>query len=94
MSLGTVCNVDVIRTELWCLLQVTIDVEIPPDIVILDPQARHGRGYNPQMSLAKRARLQATLDSDDEDYPFDLGKVIRLCFFMSQRSGAYCFWSL
>lgn len=52
--------------------QVSIYVGIPPDIVILDPQYR--QGFNQHMSLGKRSRLHEVLDSDDEDYPFDLGK--------------------
>lgn len=50
--------------------QVSIYVGIPPDIVILDPQYR--QGFNQHMSLGKRSRLQEVLDSDDEDYPFEL----------------------
>ena len=52
-----------------------MEIEIPEDVVILDPGFKHARGYNPHMSLGKRARLQEILDSDDEDYPFDLGIV-------------------
>lgn len=53
-----------------------MEIEIPEDVVILDPGFKHARGYNPHMSLGKRARLQEILDSDDEDYPFDLGIMI------------------
>nr|XP_022298203.1 general transcription factor 3C polypeptide 1-like [Crassostrea virginica] len=67
--------------------QVAMEIEIPEDVVILDPGFKHARGYNPHMSLGKRARLQEILDSDDEDYPFDLDqKETRACVLEQHKA--------